>query len=96
MCNARRDEHGRDHLVLADMGCRNTVFNAQAQSGAHHMRTWSLSGYGWLRVELVDEPADAVGPLLDGYRAVLGGQTTSRELWEFLETVPDKNGRCHG
>jgi hypothetical protein len=29
-----RDERGRDHLVLADEGCRNTVFNAQAQSGA--------------------------------------------------------------
>lgn len=28
-----RDEQGKDHLVLADMGCRNTVFNAAAQSG---------------------------------------------------------------
>ena len=30
-----RDSGGADHLVLADEGCRNTVFNAQAQSGAH-------------------------------------------------------------
>ena len=29
-----RDMNGQDHIVLADMGCRNTVFNAQAQSGA--------------------------------------------------------------
>ena len=29
-----RDGGGADHLVLADEGCRNTVFNAQAQSGA--------------------------------------------------------------
>ena len=29
-----RDTDGADHLVLADMGCRNTVFNTQAQSGA--------------------------------------------------------------
>jgi hypothetical protein len=28
-----RDDKGADHLVLADQGCRNTVFNAQAQSG---------------------------------------------------------------
>lgn len=28
-----RDQGGADHLVLADMGCRNTVFNAKAQSG---------------------------------------------------------------
>ena len=30
-----RDCNGKDHLVLADEGCRNTVFNAQAQSGKH-------------------------------------------------------------
>ena len=30
-----RDGSGKDHLVLADEGCRNTVFNAQAQSGEH-------------------------------------------------------------
>ena len=29
-----QDSNGKDHLVLADMGCRNTVFNAEAQSGA--------------------------------------------------------------
>ena len=28
-----RDCNGKDHLVVADEGCRNTVFNAQAQSG---------------------------------------------------------------
>jgi len=31
---ALRDGAGADHLVLADEGCRNTVFNAAAQSGA--------------------------------------------------------------
>ena len=29
-----RDATGADHLVLADMGCRNTVFNAQARARA--------------------------------------------------------------
>ena len=31
-----RDAASADHLVLADEGCRNTVFNAAAQSGAPH------------------------------------------------------------
>ena len=36
-----RDGNGKDHLVLADEGCRNTVFNAQAQSGKH-LASWTL------------------------------------------------------
>jgi hypothetical protein len=28
---------GQDHLVLADMGCRNTVFSAKAQSGEFYI-----------------------------------------------------------
>ena len=35
-----RDAQGADHLVLADEGCRNTVFNAQAQSGARVPRNF--------------------------------------------------------
>ena len=35
-----RDGNGKDHLVLADEGCRNTVFNAQAQSGEHPSSCW--------------------------------------------------------
>jgi collagenase-like PrtC family protease len=40
-----RDEHGHDHLVLADMGCRNTVFNAQAQTGVLQLRQLLQAGY---------------------------------------------------
>jgi hypothetical protein len=35
-----RDPQGADHLVLADMGCRNTVFNAKAQSGEAVLAVW--------------------------------------------------------
>jgi U32 family peptidase len=40
-----RDEHGHDHLVLADMGCRNTIFNSQAQSGVLRLRQLLQAGY---------------------------------------------------
>lgn len=40
-----RDENSRDHLVLADMGCRNTVFNAQAQSAAHQLDMLKQAGF---------------------------------------------------
>src|SRR6202023_820794 len=31
-----RDRVGLTHLVKADVGCRNTVFNARAQTGAQY------------------------------------------------------------
>lgn len=37
-----RDQGGADHLVLADMGCRNTVFNAKAQSGTLGNRSFGM------------------------------------------------------
>jgi hypothetical protein len=65
-----RDDKGKDHLVLADMGCRNTVFNAQAQSGAYYLRELAASGYRHFRVELVDEPAAVVAGVLQQYQQV--------------------------
>lgn len=92
----RRDSAGKDHLILADQGCRNTVFNAQAQTGTYFLRGWALAGVGWLRVELVDEGPEHVAPLLEGYRAVLKVQSSPGELMQYLQTVPDANGRAHG
>lgn len=40
-----RDAAGKDHLVLADMGCRNTVFNAEAQSGLPHAVKLQRAGF---------------------------------------------------
>ena len=62
---------GQDHLVLADQGCRNTVFNAKAQNGAAYAAQFLSSGIRRFRIELVDEPAEYVRPLLERYRAVM-------------------------
>ena len=91
-----RDERGSDHLVLADMGCRNTVFNAQAQSGAFYLPALLGAGYRSFRIELVDEPPGQVAALLDGYRDVLQGRQTPGELWSYLRSIPDAKGEPQG
>jgi len=91
-----RDEHGQDHRVLADMGCRNTVFNAKAQSAAKDLDTLVAAGVGFLRLELVDEPAEEVGKLIRLYHGALHGSVKSQELWAYLEALPDTNGRAQG
>lgn len=72
------------------------------------------AGYGCFRVELVDQPAEVVAPLLEGYRAALqdavaqvhGGSTGQRDrkkvaqqrqaLWQWMQELPDANGKAHG
>lgn len=78
------------------MGCRNTVFNAQAQSGADYIPQLAAAGVGSLRIELVDEPAELVGPLLEGYAAVARGERTARSLMEWMQALPDANGADRG
>ena len=91
-----RDQTGADNLVLADMGCRNTVFSAQAQSGAYSLLQWMDAGARQFRLELVDESPDDVKRIVQGYRNVLEGGLRPKELWEILEVVRDSNGRTGG
>lgn len=91
-----RDGEGRDNAVLADQGCRNTVFASQAQSGAFELERLARAGYGTMRVELVDEPAAAVRPLLNRHRRALLGESAPGELWRWLDALPDRQGRAQG
>ena len=49
-----------EHPLKADVGCRNTIYNAVAQSGSPYVRRMIDLGVRWFRVELLNEtPADA-------------------------------------
>jgi hypothetical protein len=94
-----RDQSGADNLVLADMGCRNTVFSAQAQSGVHSLDEWTSKdvGIGHLRIELVDEAiVDDIHTIVEGYLDVLGGRQRPSHVWDALQHVRDSNGRAAG
>ena len=91
-----RDQSGADNLVLADMGCRNTVFASEAQSGVHSLMEWRDVGIGRVRVELVDENTDDTERILRGYLGVLSGDIRPRDVWEELKDVRDSNGRAGG
>jgi hypothetical protein len=46
----------RDHLVLADMGCRNTVFDARAQTAAPYLAPMLAAGVRSFRVGTWEDP----------------------------------------
>lgn len=98
-----RDSTGRDHRVEADMGCRNTVFEASSQTALRYLQDFRNAGAGLFRVELVDQPATIIPVLLSGIRDVLAAETEtesrqrSRDLFDWMDaSLTDANGRCHG
>ncbi len=82
-----RDRSGAMFPLLADTGCRNTVFNSVAQSAAEYVSRMIGLGVRNFRVELLRETPDEVGPLLDRYARVLAGLDTGRTTWKQLQVL---------
>jgi putative protease len=79
-----RDRVGMRHPLRADVGCRNTLFNSVAQSGAGYFTKLLSSGLRNYRVELLEESAEQTTSLLRAYSGLLNGQTLGPELWNSL------------
>jgi putative protease len=83
-----RDEEGRLHPLLADVGCRNTVFNAEVQSAAPHLAGFLAAGIRDYRVEFVHQSAPQVQTIAEAARASLNGLIESTALEQvFLESA---------
>jgi putative protease len=82
-----RDRIGVEHPLTADVGCRNTLFNAVPQSAAEAVPPLVARGVGHFRVELLDESAEAIGEIIHGYRDLLAGRTSGREVWGRLKAA---------
>ena len=75
-----RDHTGQVHPVLVDTGCRNTVFNAAAQSAAGLLSRLVDAGVRRLRVEFVRETRAQAASVLDAYAELLAGRIDAAEL----------------
>jgi putative protease len=82
-----RDRIGVEHLLTADVGCRNTLYNAVPQSAAEAVPALLARGVGHYRVELLDESAEEIGRIVKAYRGLLAGETTGREVWTRLNAA---------
>ncbi|MCP3142742.1 DUF3656 domain-containing U32 family peptidase [Pyxidicoccus xibeiensis] len=69
-----RDHKGLEHPVVVDVGCRNTVFNAQAQSAASLVPRLLERGVKRYRVEFVRESRDEAARVLAAYQDLLAGK----------------------
>ena len=82
-----RDRIGMEHPLTADVGCRNTLFNAVPQSAAEVVPALIARGVGHYRIELLDEPAADIGRVIEAYRDLLAGRTAGRDVWTALKAT---------
>jgi U32 family peptidase len=81
-----RDRAGMDHPVQADVGCRNTVFHARAQSAVELLPELRRAGVGRFRVEVVRESPEDVQRLVRAYRRAIETPAAAHAIWRELRT----------
>jgi putative protease len=84
---ALRDRVGAELPLKADAGCRNTVFNNRAQTGAEYAGRFLALGARSFRIEFVNETSEEVTRTLDRYQRLLRGEVTGPELWRELKLI---------
>jgi putative protease len=80
-----RDRVGMEHPLKADAGCRNTLFNAKAQTGAEYVPKLMELGARRFRLEFLNESPAEVATTIGLYDRLLKGETTGAELWRALK-----------
>jgi U32 family peptidase len=90
-CDTRRvelrDRVGMLHPLKADAGCRNTLFNAKAQTGAEFADRFAASGAAAFRIEFLNESPDEVQIALQRYEDLLSGKISGGDLWRKLKLI---------
>jgi len=81
-----KDRVGLENPVEADIGCRNTIFHAKAQSAASAVPGAMRLGVGRFRVELVRETPADVERIVKAYRALMAGKSSPAEVFKGLAT----------
>ena len=75
------------HYLRSDEGCRNTMFNGQAQSAARYVEGMRRCGLNRFRIELLEESPEKTAELIGQYRALLQGRTTAEQLMQRLNLL---------
>ncbi len=80
-----RDRVGMEHPLKADVGCRNTLFNAVPQTGAQFFSGLMSAGLRHYRVELLEQTRDEALRTIRTYQELLAGQRGGEDIWRDLK-----------
>ena len=82
-----RDRVGMEHPLTADVGCRNTLFNAVPQSAAEVVPQLLTSGVRNFRVEVLNAAPAEIHTMINLYRSLLTGQISGQHVWGELKAA---------
>lgn len=82
-----KDEFGNRHQIKPDPECRNTMFNAVAQSAARYVNGWQSLGLGAIRYEALYERGDELANKITGYQDLLDQKKTPEQIISQLQLL---------
>ncbi len=82
-----RDRVGAALPLLADAGCRNTVFNSLPQSAVEYVPRMLKLGLRCFRLELLRETPEESVALVEKYTRVVLGLDDGRDAWRDLRVL---------
>jgi putative protease len=82
-----KDMYGNRHEIKADQECRNTMFNAKAQSTVKYFNKWLADGVSFYRFESLHETGEELVNKLKVYLNLLSGETTVEAAYQDLGRV---------
>jgi putative protease len=81
------DEFGNRHQIKADPECRNTMFNAVAQSAASHYGEWKALALGAVRYEALFERGAELVHKIANYQSLVSGRMSVSEVLAGLKST---------
>ena len=81
------DRVGEPHPLVPDVGCRNTLFNAKAQTAAEYVPEMEKLGIRNYRVEMLRENGEETVKLLRYYAAALRGEAAPVQTLRSLRVL---------
>lgn len=82
-----KDRVGQLHTLTADVGCRNTLFNGRAQTGARYFRDIQAVGLSRFRLEFLSETHDEALRTIRHYQKLLSGEASLLSTLDHLEAT---------
>jgi putative protease len=82
-----RDRVGAEHPLKADAGCRNTVYNSRAQTGAEFAQRLVALGARSFRIEFLNESGEELQHIVGRYQQLLRGEVSGADLWREFKFV---------
>jgi putative protease len=82
-----RDRVGMEHPLRADVGCRNTLFHATAQTGAAFFETFHAAGVRHFRIELLEESVEETTRIVTAYQELLTARRSGAALHRELHAT---------